>query len=245
MERRELLLGGSGVLVGLLGGFATGFLAGVATESAETDASATTPIPTPTETPSPTPTETATPTPTETPSPTPTETPTPTPTETPAPTATPTPTLGGITHDRGEEFTVGEGDNAVTYRVIEFYRADALGDATTRIPASGVFIVVVVEVTNPQGELIAFPEEFRILHREENRWYTFNQSASERIEDDGRIDEPEIVNEPIRSGETVRGAIAYDVPGEGRIHVQIVPTGEANEPEHYVRIGPISSIDSL
>jgi hypothetical protein len=240
MKRRQVLAYGGFLVTGLCTGFAGGFWAGNGTGSDGSGQTASTPAATA----NPTPTATAgpSPTPTETPSPTPTETPTPT--QTPAPTATPTPALQGITHDVGEQFTVGEGGNAITYRVDEFYRADEIGSEMNPFSA-GSEQVVLLELANPQDDIIAFPEEFRIRHREQNEWYRFDQGASERIGDDDRIDERPIVNVPIQSGDSVRGAVAYLVPDEGRIQAFTEPAGEAEDPRHWIRIGELSSVQRL
>ncbi len=239
VARRKVLAVGGAFVAGLLAGFAGGFWLGNGDDNSGTNAS------TPTPTATPTPRATATPSPTPTETPTSTETPTPTPTETPSPTETPTPSLPGITHDLGEQFTVGDGGNAVTYRVLELYRADGLGRAGSRLSAQDIYVIVVLEVTNPQDDIIALPEEFRIWNPDANRWYRFDQAGSGRIDEDERIDEQPLINESIQSGETVRGAIVYDVPSEGRIHVFVEPTGEADEPRHYVRIGEMSSVQRL
>lgn len=242
MQRREVVIGCSTFLAGLLVGTV---FDGDGTRAGQ----ASTPTPTPTGTPSPTPTATATATPTDTPTPTesPTATPTdtPTPTETPEPTATPTPTLPGITHEFGEQFTVGEGGEAVTYRVIEVYRAEELGDQINFAEPRGVFLVVVVELTNPRDDQITIPQEFRILNRDENTWITFDEPGSDAIDNDDRLDEPSLVTKGVPSGESRRGAVAYDVEPGSTVHVQVIPTGDANEPEHHVRIGDLSSVEWL
>ncbi len=240
MQRREVLIGCSTFLTGILVGTV---LDGDWTRPGQ----ALTQNPTPTETPTPTPTETPTPTPAETPTqtPTPTDTPSPTPTETPPPTDTPTPTLPGTTHGLDEQFTVGEGNQAVTYRVIRFYTAEELGGRVTTATPQGIYLVVVVELTNPRDDGISLPEEFRVMSPEANSWTTFDQSGSKQIANDNRIDQTVLPSKFVRSGETRRGAVAYDVDPDSTYHVQVVPTSDATEPEHYVRIGDLSSVEQL
>ncbi len=233
MHRRRLLIGCgtllSGTMAGCLGG---------------SDSGGDTPTPTPTDTPvekevsledgSSKPTAT----PTETPTATPTETPTATPTE------TPTPTAAGITHEVNTRFTVGEGQNAIRYRVIEYFRADVIGSQANRETASGTFLVVVVEVTNPQDSLIGLPRnEFRV--RSAGTWHKYRQDASEKIDSDSRIEARPLVNASIRSGATVTGAVAYDVDPDDSYRMWIFPTGDANTPDHFVPIGAISDVRRL
>ncbi len=180
----------------------------------------------------------------ETPTATPTPTDTPTATLTPADTPTATPTAAGITHEIDERFTVGEDENAVTYRITEFWKADRLGNVASVSTADGTFLIVVVEVTNPQDGTIAIPRnEFRTLST--NTWHKFDRDASANINNDDRIDEPSLVNTSIRSGATERGAVAFDVNPEDSYRMWIFPTGPENTPEHYVNIGPISVVQEL
>lgn len=237
MDRRRMLLGCGALLSGTLGGCLGGSESGPETE---TPATAT-----------PTAKEvsledggTNAETPTETPTPAPTETPTATPAQTETPTATPTPTAAGITHETGERFTVGEGENAVTYRLIEFRRADEIGGGFNSSTADGTFLIVTVEVTNPQSDIITLPRnEFRT--RSPDTWHKFDRDASADIDDDKRTSESSIENTSIRSGTTERGAVAFDVNPESSYRMWIFPTGPANTPEHYVDIGPISAVAQL
>ena len=222
MKRREVVIGCGTFLAGTV----TGLSLDRAGQVGLTEGSDTMPTDTPTETSTPAPTDT----PTETPTPAPTDTPTPSP---------------GITHELGEQFTVGEGDDAITYRVIEFYRAEELGDMASTVTADGVYLLVVVELTNPQDGVITLPQEFRVLSRELNKWFKFDQTGSEYVDNDDRIDETAIVIQGTRSGNSIRGAVAFDVPLDASYRVMIVPTGEPDEPEHYVPIGELSSVPEL
>jgi len=226
MKRREVMIGCGTFLAGTV----TGLSLDRAGQVGLTEGSSTMSTPTSIETQTPAPTETQTPAPTET--------------QTPAPTETPTPSLG-TSHELGEQFTVGEGDNAITYRVVEFYRAEELGNMASTVTAEGVYLLVVVELTNPQDGLVTLPEEFRVLSRELNKWFKFDQAGSEHVDNDDRIDEAVIVTQGIRSGESIRGAVAFDVPLDASYRVMIVPTGEPDEPEHYVPIGELSSVPEL
>jgi hypothetical protein len=203
---------------------------------------AETPPPTATRTPSERPASTPGPTPTATPSQSPEPTSTPTARRTTAP--TPTPDRQGITHETGTEFTVGEGDHAITYRIVELYRATEVGGPAERTAADGTFLIVVVEVTNPQSEVVALPEGyFRIECGEATPRFEF--AASEALESDGRIDVPSLADYPISSGETVTGAVAFDVSPDDSCRLWLMPTERPLTPEHYVPIGEVSSVPRL
>ena len=245
MKRRDLLLGSGTLLVGLSAGI-------VIEHDGESDADgwSLSPTETPTATPTPTPTETPTatptPTPTETPTATPTETPTATPTEAPTATPTPTPRSPGIQHELGERFTVGEDNNAVTYRIVELYRAEEVGSRMNTATADGVYLIVVLELTNPQDGTIALPRRnFRIISFEQNDWFTFDDDASGLIESDDRIREESLADQPVFSGKTERGAVVFDLQSDDTYQVFITPTSDADEPEHYLPVGDISSVEEL
>jgi hypothetical protein len=229
MERRRLLLGG-GVL---LAGFVPGCVGG-----SDSDGETPTPETTPTEVEV---TIEDGSSGTETPSPTPTATPTDTPTAQPTPTPTP---AAGVTHDMNARFTVGEGDEAIGYRIIEYARADRIGSQADREDADGTFLVVILEVTNPQDEILALPRnEFRV--RSPSTWHKYNTRASEKIDSDSRISEPSLVDASIRSGSSKIGSIAFDVNPDSSYRVWIFPTGNEDSPDHFVPVGNISAIREL
>lgn len=229
MKRRRVLIGSSTVLSGLV----AGCLSGSGEES--------TPTPTPEETPTPKdvdvvegPTPTSTPTPTPTPAPTPTETPT------PAPTPTPSPTPAGTVHEIDTRFTVGEGRNAITYRILRYYRTDKIGNAARLETADGTFLVVVLEITNPQNRIIAIPrDDFRV--RSSQTWHKYDDDASTAISNDDRFDIGSIVHESIRSGQSLVGAAAFDVDPDSSYRVWITPI-EGDETDHFVPVGRISTV---
>ncbi len=231
MKRRRILIGCSTVLAGVLAG------CGGDGGSNET---------TPTQTPESTPTEqeisledgSSGSTPTDTPTATPTETPT----DTPTPTASPTP--AGFRHELDEQFTVGESDNAVTYRILEFYRADDLGNPASRAVADGTFLIVALELTNPQDDRIVLPkDDFRA--RSPQTWHQYNRDGTERIAVDDRIDEQSLANTAVRSGRSVTGAVAFDVDPEDPYELWITPAGGPDTPAHFVFVGDISEVQEL
>lgn len=177
-----------------------------------------------------------------------TETPTATATatETPAetPTATVTPTPFGNTHAVEQQFTVGEGDNAITYRILEYYRTPELGNPASRATADGTFLIVVLELTNPQDRRITVPrEDFRV--RSAQTWHQYHRDGTEKIDSDDRIEQQSLANQAVRSGRSITGAVAFDVDPDSSYEMWITPAGGPDTPEHFVPIGEISSIPEL
>lgn len=223
MQRRKLLSGCGIVLAGVLAGCGGG---------SDGDGGDSTPTSTP-----------ESEAPTETPMQGATETEAPT--DTPAQTATPTeePT-DEFTHDIGEEFTVGEGGNAVTYEIIELFRTDRIGSSANNTEADRTFLIVVLDLTNPQSESLPFPRgEFRV--QTEGSWRRFDREGTEKINADERLNVDQIGDSTLNSGETRTGAVAFDVDPDSSYRIWITPTGDAETPEHFVPVGEISSVEEL
>jgi Telomeric repeat-binding factor 2. len=187
-----------------------------------------------------TPTETAT---AEPETATPTETPPP---ETATPTETPTPEgAAEITHEVGEEFTVGGSGNAVTYRILELARADEVGSVANTTTADGVFLVVTMELTNPRNEVIDFPNQDFRLQDETGSWQRFDREAIQKVQSDDRIDVQSIGDDTITGENSKVGVVIFDVEPGPSYRLWITPTGESNTPEHFVPVGDVLSVDEL
>lgn len=167
-------------------------------------------------------------------------------TDTPAETATPTAeSTDEFTHDIDEEFTVGEGDNAVGYRIVDLFRADRLGSSANNTTADGTFLIVVLDLTNPRSESLPFPrEEFRAQTQTEDSWRRFDGEGTEKINADERLNVEQIGDATLNAGETRTGAVAYDLDPDRSYRIWITPTG-AETPEHFVPVGEISSVEEL
>ncbi|MFB6194866.1 MAG: hypothetical protein ABEI80_01745 [Haloplanus sp.] len=222
MKRRRILGACSAAITGLLAGCSGG--GGSST-------------PTATETATPTATATAT----ETATPTATATETPTATATPTPTATPGP--DGPTHELGESFTVGTGGNRIGYRIIDLYRADRIGSSANYATADGTFVLVLLEISNPQDDITSFPRnEFLAANEEQIRY--IHENATPKISDDPRIDAKPLGNATILSGSSKTGGVAFDLDMDRSYRLRIRPTGDGGE-THYVPIGPVSDLPAL
>lgn len=159
-------------------------------------------------------------------------------------TPTATETMGSdITHELGEQFTVGEGENAIQYTINNLYRTDTIGGTVNNETADGTYLLVVVTVSNPRSERFSFPRNrFRV--RRPETWSYFNTAATEKIQADERINVSPIGDATILPGETVQGAVAFDIRPSGSYRLWIQPTGETT-PNHYVDVGEISAVQEI
>lgn len=230
MNRRRLLFGCSTALAGL-----AGCLGGL-------DTTEETPVQTPTDTPTAAPTESPTATPTESPTATPTESPTATPTRTPRRTVTPA--QNSFSHDVEEQFTVGSDRTAVTYRVLRYRKAERIGDSMSWVDADGVFLLVYLQVTNPQDRRIAIPrDDFRIKSPE--TWYKFSEEATQKIESEDRIDVRSLAVQGVEPGQSITGALAFDVDPDSSVRVWVTPMKGPDTPQHFVPVGRLSIVQEL
>lgn len=223
MERRRVLTGCGTLVSGLLAGCGGG---GGSTPTGTTTA---------------TPTGTATDTATDVPDPT--DTPADTATDAPDPTDTPAETSSAPTHAIDESFTVGTGGNEIGYRVVDLFRADEVGGSANNATADGTYLIIVLELSNPQDDAISFPRNEFIVGNEEQVRYV-DDDASPKINDDDRIDIESIATTTVLSGSSKTGAVLFDVDPDRSYRIRILPTGDSGE-THYVDVGPISEIQEL
>jgi len=225
MERRKMLTACGTVLTGMLAGCGGGGGDATATSTA-------------TATSEPTATETEAPTATET------EAPEPTATETEAPTATEAASsLDGPTHDIGESFTVGSGNQAVGYRIVELFRADRIGSSANNSAADGTYLIVVLDLTNPRDGILSFPNNNFLAWNEEQILY-LDDEATPQIGDDDRIDVQPLGTATVTSGNTKTGAVVFDVDPDQNYWIRVTPTGDSGE-THYVPVGLASEVQAL
>jgi hypothetical protein len=227
MERRNVLTACGTVLTGLLAGCGGGGGGGGG------DA---------------TPTGTGTATATDTPEPTATDTeapePTATETETPEPTATEAASgPGGPTHEVGESFTVGSGNQAVGYRIVELFRADRIGSSANNSTADGTYLIVVLELSNPRDSPLSFPNNSFLAWNEEQILY-IDDEATPQIGDDDRIDVEPIGTATVLSGSSKTGAVVFDVDPDRNYWIRANPTDGSGE-SHYVPVGLVSEVQEL
>jgi hypothetical protein len=226
MERRRILTTCGTVIVGALAGCSGGGGDGEATPTGTAE-------PTATATEAPTATATATETATETAEPTATET----------ATTTAAPGPSGPTHDIGESFTVGSGDEAIGYRIVDLFRADRVGSDANNSVADGTHLIVVVELSNPRNDPISFPDNSFLVWNEEQILY-LDDGATPKISDEPRIDVQPLGTATVLGGSSKTGAVVFDVDPDQTYWIRINPTGDSGE-THYVPVGPVSDVQQL
>jgi hypothetical protein len=166
-------------------------------------------------------------------------------TATPEPTETGTATSGvdGPTHELGESFTVGSGENAIGYRITDLYRADQLGSSANNATADGTFVIVILELSNPQSDATTFPRnEFLVTNEEQIRY--IDENSTPLVDDDDRINVGPLANATVLAGSSKTGAVVFDLDPDRSYWIELRPIGSEGE-THYVDIGVVSDLPAL
>jgi hypothetical protein len=145
-----------------------------------------------------------------------------------------------ITHEMGEAFTVGSGDNAVRYTVEEATTADRIGPTNFGVEADGSFVIVTLEVENTGSEPFIATTEHLKLFDVEGRTFSTATEAEIYIEQDSRFDAGSMSFEELQPGLSITRNLVYDVPpnqGYG-LRVEGASMFSTAEP-HHVPLGQV------
>lgn len=162
---------------------------------------------------------------------------TPSPTSSPTPTASPTPE-GAPTHEIGERFQVGDGAQAIEYTIKSASTANRIGSGVVGEDASGVFVIVIMTLTNVGNESIDVSTNPYQLTDEQGRLFDPDAGTGAYLSADDRIDAEPITFTQLQPGLKTEGALVFDVvPGAG-YGLVISPAGVfSNAKEHLVPLG--------
>jgi hypothetical protein len=170
-----------------------------------------------------------------------TSTPTPTPTPTPTSTPTPTPTSSVLTHDIGEQFTVGSGDAALRFTVRQLFRAQELGVARSN-EATDQFCIVILTIENPTSSTQPNPTS-RITLQADGVLQRVDTKASRAVEGDQRLGADSLADKPVAASSSETGIIVYDAPQNNEYQLSFAPI-ESGE-RHLIPVGMLENLDPL
>ncbi|GAB6860913.1 hypothetical protein JCM17092_10020 [Haloplanus litoreus] len=149
----------------------------------------------------------------------------------------------GPTHGLDESFTVGSGENAIGYRIIDLYRADRLGSSANNSTADGTYVVVILELSNPQSDATTFPRnEFIVANEEQIRY--IDENATPLVADDDRLNVQPLANATVLANSSKTGAVVFDLDPDQSYRIRLLPIGDSGE-THYVNIGTVSELPAL
>jgi hypothetical protein len=145
-----------------------------------------------------------------------------------------------ITHEIGEPFTVGTGDNAVRYTVKEATTADQIGGEMLGVEADGSFVIVTLEVENTGTEPFIATTEHLELFDAEGRTFSTATEAGIYIEQDSRYNAGSISFEELQPGLSVTRNVVYDVPTGQSYGLRVKGTSMFSTAEpHHVLLGQV------
>jgi len=146
------------------------------------------------------------------------------------------------THEIGESFTVGDGDQTVEYIVNSVNAYSEIGGQFTSEQASGVYAVVEMEMTNQSNETIDVSSSHLKLVNAQDQQFDASTGASIYAESDSRIQAEPISFEQLNPGLSTSGVVVFDVNPGATYDLLVNPVGifsSANS--HRVTLGEITS----
>lgn len=128
-------------------------------------------------------------------------------------------------HEIGDTFTVGNGDKTVEYTVSSVNAYSSLGGEFTSEDASGVFAVVVLDMTNQTDETISVSSNHLKLVDDQGREFDADAGASIYAESDSRVRAEGFAFEQLNPGLTTSGAVVFDVSPGSSYELLVEPVG--------------------
>jgi len=157
----------------------------------------------------------------------------------PTPSSTPTPE-GPPTHEIGESFIVGSGEQSIRYTVVEATTADAIGTETVNEEADGRFLIIILRMENVGSESLDISTNNLKLVDSENREFDADTGASVYIEQDPRFDVEGVSFTQLQPGLEVTRAVIFDVVPGNSYAFKADPQGLFSDADsHYVPLGTV------
>lgn len=128
-------------------------------------------------------------------------------------------------YEIGDTFTVGNDDETVEYTVSSANAYSSLGGEFTSEDASGVFVVVVIDMTNQTDETINASSNHLKLVDDQGREFDADAGASVYAESDSRVEAEGFAFEQLNPGLTTSGAVIFDVSPGTSYELLVEPVG--------------------
>lgn len=154
------------------------------------------------------------------------------------PTPTPTPESEYVEEDFESPFVVGSGEQSIEYRVTDAILADEIGGQYSSEEANGIFVIVVLEMTNVGDESIDITSNHLKAMNEDGQTFDADAGTTVYLETDDRFSAEGIAFEQLNPGLATEGAVIFDVVPGDYYYLLIEPAGlfSAASP-HIVPLG--------
>lgn len=162
-------------------------------------------------------------------------------------TATPTmtPKQQPLTHQIGDSFVVGSGEQSIEYTVVDTAVQESVGGETLGEDADGIYLVVILEMENVGDESFDISDRHLRAVDDQDRAFEADFEASAYADSDPRIDAEGITYDQLNPGLSTTRAVIFDVSAGGEYRLKIEPAGVFSDAdEHYVPLGSVESESS-
>jgi len=130
-----------------------------------------------------------------------------------------------ITHQIGDTFSVGEGEQVIEYTVNSAEIYEAVGSDYSPQEPDGIFLVVQMELTNQGDESFSITTNAYSTLDSNGNSFDPDTETSFYLDQDGRIEAEAISFDQLNPGLSTSGAVVFDVPAGEEMRLQIEPTG--------------------
>lgn len=157
-------------------------------------------------------------------------------------TSTETQTQQPLTHEIGESFTVGSGDQSIEYRVVDAFFQGTVGSSTLGEEADGIYFVVILDMENVGQESFDISDRHLRAVDDQDREFEADFGASAYADNDPRIDAEGIGYEQLNPGLTITRSVIFDVNPGAEYQLKIEPAGVFSGADaHYIPVGSAES----
>jgi len=143
-----------------------------------------------------------------------------------------------LTHQIGDTFSVGEGQQVIEYTVNSAETYEMIGGEFSQEEPDGIFLVVEMEMTNQSDESFSISTGAYSALDSNGNSFDPDSGAGIYLDQDSRIESEAISFDQLNPGLSTSGALVFDVPPGEEMRLQVEPTGFLDSGDtHEVELG--------
>jgi hypothetical protein len=142
------------------------------------------------------------------------------------------------THQIGDTFSVGDGDQVVEYIVNSATTYESIGGEYSKEEPDGIFVVILMQLINQSKESFNVTSNAYSMVDSEGRTFDPDTEAGFYLSTDDRVEAEAISFDQLNPGLSTDGALVFDVPKNEAFGLLIEPTGFLDTGDsHLVQLG--------